>query len=366
MKKNFALSLDREKNRRRIILTIVVSLCVFTLITAALMLAIGLVFLLLKLGVIDSVEGQASFSSVILLMAVTSMILGFAITVGTSRIFLRPFDKLGDQLNRLSKGDFKARLSFGKPYSSISVMREIEDSFNKAANELDQTQMLRSDFINNFSHEVKTPIVSVAGFAKLLRRGNLTPEQQQEYLAIIEEESLRLSTMASNMLSLTKIENQTILTDVSEFNLSEQLRSAVLLLADKWSQKNLVLDIEFGEHIIRANEEMLKQVWINLIDNAIKFSENNGTLSVRIEEDGDRLAVSVSNEGEAIPPENIDRIWAKFYQADESHSTEGNGIGLAIVRSVVELHQGEVCVECKDGITTFTVLLPKKKYMFSH
>ena len=366
MKKNFALSLDREKNRRRIILTIVVSLCVFALITAALMLAIGLVFLLLKLGVIDSVEGQASFSSVILLMAVTSMILGFAITVGTSRIFLRPFDKLGDQLNRLSKGDFKARLSFGKPYSSISVMREIEDSFNKAANELDQTQMLRSDFINNFSHEVKTPIVSVAGFAKLLRHGNLTPEQQQEYLAIIEEESLRLSTMASNMLSLTKIENQTILTDVSEFNLSEQLRSAVLLLADKWSQKNLVLDIEFGEHIIRANEEMLKQVWINLIDNAIKFSENNGTLSVRIEEDGDRLAVSVSNEGEEIPPENIDRIWAKFYQADESHSTEGNGIGLAIVRSVVELHQGEVCVECKDGITTFTVLLPKKKYMFSH
>ena len=365
MMKNFSFNLDKEKNRRRIIITIIVSLCVFALITAAVAIAIGLVFLLLKLGVIDSVDGQASFSSVILLMAVISMIMGFLITIGSSRLFLRPFDKLGDQLNRLAKGDFKARLAFGKPYSSISVMRDIEDSFNKAANELDQTQMLRSDFINNFSHEVKTPIVSVAGFAKLLRRGNLSREQQDEYLAIIEEESLRLSTMASNMLSLTKIENQTILTDVSEFNLSEQLRSAVLLLADKWTHKNLALDIEFGEYLVRANEEMLKQVWINLIDNAIKFSENEGVLSIRIDEQSDMLAVSVSNQGKEIPKENIHRIFSKFYQADESHSTEGNGIGLAIVRSVVELHNGKVEVKCENGITTFTVFIPKKKYIFS-
>lgn len=131
--------------------------------------------------------------------------------------------------------------------------------------------MLRSDFINNFSHEFKTPIVSIAGFAKLLRRGNLTDEQKEEYLEVIEEESLRLSAMANNVLNLTRVENQTILTEVTRFNLSEQIRGAVLLLAEKWTPKNLYMDMQFGEHMICANEELLKQVWINLLDNAIKF-----------------------------------------------------------------------------------------------
>ncbi len=363
MIKNF--NLDKEKSKQRFALTLLVSVLVFAGITVALALAISIVTLLLKLGAIESVEEQTSLSSVILLMSVISMIMGFLITMGTSKLFLRPFNHLGDQLNRLAKGDFKSRLHFGKPYSSIAAMRDIEDSFNKAAEELGQTQMLRGDFINNFSHEFKTPIVSIAGFAKLIRRGNLSVEQQDEYLSIIEEESLRLSYMATNMLNLTKVENQMILTDVSEFNLSEQLRSAVLLLADKWTQKGLVLDIEFGEHLISANEELIKQTWINLLDNAVKFSNHGGTLSVRINEVNDKLYVSISNEGKEIPKENIVRIFNKFYQADESHSTEGNGIGLAIVKKVVDLHQGEIVVESENGVTTFTVYLPKKKHRFS-
>lgn len=150
------------------------------------------------------------------------------------------------------------------------------------AEELENTQMLRSDFINNFSHEFKTPIVSIAGFAKLLRRGNLTDAQKEEYLAIIEEESLRLAAMATNVMNLTKVENQTILTDLTTFNLSEQIRACVLLLEEKWSRKELDLDLEFPEYTIRANEELLKQVWINLLDNAIKYSPNYGEIGVRI------------------------------------------------------------------------------------
>jgi signal transduction histidine kinase len=227
------------------------------------------------------------------------------------------------------------------------------------AQELQNTEVLRSDFINNFSHEFKTPIVSIAGFAKLLKRGNLTDEQKNEYIDIIEEESLRLSYMATNVLNLTNVENQTILTDVSEFNLSEQIRSAVLLLEDKWSRRKLEMYIDFDEYMIFANEELLKHVWINLLDNAIKFSPEYGVLGIKIEEINEFLYVSISNSGDPIPSELREKIFNKFYQADESHSSEGNGIGLAIVKRVVELHNGIVSVQSKDNLTTFTVKLPK-------
>lgn len=189
----------------------------------------------------------------------------------TGKIILKPIKRIIDQLDRLASGDFKTRLHFGKPIADHPTFKQVEKSFNRAAEELDYTEMLRSDFINNFSHEFKTPIVSIAGFAKLLRRGNLTDEQKEEYLEVIEEESLRLSAMANNVLNLTRVENQTILTEVTRFNLSEQIRGAVLLLAEKWTPKNLYMDMQFGEHMICANEELLKQVWINLLDNAIKF-----------------------------------------------------------------------------------------------
>ena len=241
----------------------------------------------------------------------------------------------------------------------MPAFAQISDGFNKMAQELQNTEMLRSDFINNFSHEFKTPIVSIAGFAKLLKRGNLTQRQREEYLDIIEEESMRLSDMATNVLNLTKVENQTILTGQSTFNLSEQLRASILLLERKWSKKNLQWQLEFGEYRITANEELLKQVWINLLDNAIKFSPEGGTIAVRITEQGGTLAVSVRNAGAAIPQPEQEKIFRKFYQADESHSSEGNGIGLAIVKRVTELHRGTVVVRSGNDETTFTVTLPE-------
>ena len=167
--------------------------------------------------------------------------------------------------------------------------------------------------------------------------------------------------MANNVLNLTKVENQTILTDVSQYNLSEQIRAVILLLEDKWSKKNLDFNLRVGEHRIEANEELLKHVWINLLDNAVKFSEESGCIDVGVEEKGDRLIVTVGNKGQTIPQESINRIFNKFYQADESHSAEGNGIGLAIVKRVVELHEGTVSVRGQHGMTVFTVELPKSQ-----
>lgn len=181
-----------------------------------------------------------------------------------------------------------------------------------------------------------------------------------EYLDIIEEESMRLSYMATNVLNLTKVENQSILSDVSAYNLSEQIRSCVLLLESKWEKKDLVFCLEFEEHTITANEELLKQVWINLIDNAVKFSPEKGRIKIQIGEEDASLKVSVSNTGSEIPAEKREKIFSKFYQAEESHAAEGNGIGLAIVKHIVHLHKGSVTAASGTGVTTFTVLLPKQ------
>ena len=229
------------------------------------------------------------------------------------------------------------------------------------AEELENTELLRNDFINNFSHEFKTPIVSITGLANLLEGGNLTEEQRVQYARAIREESMRLSSMASNILNLTKIENQTILTDITQFNISEQIRSAVLLLEEKWTAKNIDLQIELNEFEIEANEELLKQVWINLIDNAVKFAPIGGMVRLEIDDKGDKLCAKVSNTGSDIPYDKQEKIFNKFYQADESHATMGNGIGLAIVKGIVDLHCGAIEVNSENGLTMFSVILPKKQ-----
>ena len=295
----------------------------------------------------------------ILFIAFLSVIMNLIFVIISGKIWLKPVKRLLDGMEKLASGDYSARLSIGKPFGGMTVLRTVSNSFNTMAEELQNTEMLRSDFINNFSHEFKTPIVSIAGFAKLLKRGNLTDEQKSEYIDIIEEESMRLSYMANNVLNLTKVENQTILTDVTSYNLSEQLRSCILLLEEEWSKKNLEMYIDFDEYMISANEELLKHVWINLFDNAVKFSPEYGSLEIKVTQDIESISVSVSNNGPSIPPESRDKIFNKFYQADESHSSAGNGIGLAIVKRVTELHGGEVLVSSEENLTTFTVTLPK-------
>ena len=289
------------------------------------------------------------------------VLITFVISLLIGTFPLKPVDDLIDSMDRLSKGDYKTRLKFGKAVSKNKAFKEISESFNKLAEELENTETLRSDFINNFSHEFKTPLVSIAGLAKLVNKGNLTEEQKAVYLTAIEEESMRLASMATNVLNLTRVENQTILTDVTKFNLSEQIRSCILLLENKWTSKELDIQLDFEEYDIEANEELLKQVWINLADNAIKFSPKGGAVGFEILESESCLTVHISNEGEEISPDRIKKIWNKFYQADESHAHEGNGIGLAIVKRITELHKGEAAVEYRDGKVIFSVTLPKKQ-----
>ncbi|MCD8180357.1 MAG: HAMP domain-containing histidine kinase [Firmicutes bacterium] len=350
---------NREEHRQRISLVLLISVSVLVLISVAVVLAVLTVYVLIRFNVIVPDDENLSLGTLFSLIVYVSAVIGLIIAFFSSRYSLKPVNQLINQLERLSKGDFSTRIKFGNPIAVHPAFRNIENSFNKTAEELERTEMLRGDFINNFSHEFKTPIVSIAGFAKMLRVADLSEEERAEYLEIIEEESLRLSYMATNVLNLTRVENQTILTNVSKYNLSEQIRQDILMLTDMWTQKNLILDIDFAEYTIEANKELLEQAWINLLNNAVKFSDDGGTVSVTISESEDNISVAISNGGKTIPAEKLDRIFNKFYQADESHSAEGNGIGLAIVKKVVELHNGGINVKSENGKTTFTVILPK-------
>ncbi|MBO4982740.1 MAG: HAMP domain-containing histidine kinase [Clostridia bacterium] len=348
-----------QSNIRR--LTLIFSLIVLAVLIVVLGLSSLAAFILIEVGVISPEEGIGT-SHIILFMAISSVALGTIISIIASKMILSPLNMVTSKIKSLANGNFGTRVDFDEIVSRMPSFLELSTVFNKLSEELQNTEMLRSDFINNFSHEFKTPIVSIAGFAKLLKKGNLTEEQKEQYITAIEEESMRLSYMATNVLNLTRIENQSILSDVTEFNVSEQIRSCILLLEPKWSKKKLDFQFELDEYTLVASEELLKQVWINLIDNAIKFSNDSGTISINAIEKKNALSISITNYGFDIPKEAIPKLFNKFYQADASHSTEGNGVGLAIVKKIVDLHNGSIKATSENLAVTLTVTMPKNIY----
>lgn len=350
----------KEERNQRLSLTLLFAGIVLLFLIAILIIFVVTIFILIRSGVLRTGDKSPNIYSILVYLALASLLIGSILAATAGRIPLKPINKIINAMNRLSRGDFRVRLSFRGAFSRHPTVREFTDSFNKMAQELENTELLRVDFIDSFSHEFKTPIVSIAGFAELLRCGELDKETEREYLAIIEKESRRLSYMATNALNLSRVEKQTILTDVTEYNLSEQLRLCVLIFEDKWNEKNIDIGVCSGEHTVKASEKLLEQVWINLIGNAVKFTPDGGSVSVDIREDAGSITVSVFNSGSRIAPENYERVFTRFYKEDVSRSTEGNGIGLSIVKKIVDLHHGSVGVHSDERGTTFTVTLPKK------
>lgn len=353
------IDIHSEKNRRRFSMTSAFSIIVFLVLMAAVAFGVIVLSILTWVGVISGFEDQLSLGTFLLCVLGFSIVTGAVISLLIALVPLQPVNELINHMNKLAGGDFKARLEYTSSIGNHKVFAEIKDSLNKLAEELENTEMLRSDFINNFSHEFKTPIVSIAGLAKILNSRELSDEDRAKYLSAIEEESKRLSYMATNVLNLTKVENQSILTEITKFNLSEQIRSCILLLEDKWSKKNINLEIDFDEHTINANYELLKEVWINLVDNAVKFTSDGGVVSLDITDFGSVYTVSVGNTAEPISDENKSKIFSKFYQVDKSHTAIGNGIGLAIVEKIVTLHKGTIEVGYENGMVVFNVTIPK-------
>lgn len=281
---------------------------------------------------------------------------GAAIAVGLSKIFVSPMMKLGDAMRKVAGGDFSVRLVCT---SRIHDVREVYDSFNTMVKELGNTETLQTDFVSNVSHEFKTPINAIEGYASLLQDSQLTDEQKNAYIDKIIFNTRRLSDLVGNILLLSKVNNQTISPKTSTFRLDEQVRQSILALESKWENKEIEFDIDLDEIEYTGFENLLSHVWLNLIDNAVKFSPQNGQIRIRLKQLDGSVTFSIWDNGLPIPEADIDRIFNKFYQGDNSHASEGNGLGLALVRKIVAAEQGTINVtSSEDAGTEFVVALP--------
>ena len=346
--------MDRLKDKIGLTLTTTIYIVIINIIT--IIIAAVLTYFFIAIDILDKKNIQ---NPIIILgiNLIACIIIGILVSTISSKIVLKHVRVFIEAIAKLSRGDFSIRLNIKKPLE----FKLLSENFNVMAKELEGIEVLRTDFINNFSHEFKTPIISIKGFAEILKDDNLSKEEKDEYLDIIIEESKRLATLSTNVLNLSKVENQVILNDINEFNVSEQIRQSILLLDTKFENKNISLDISIEDAYICGNKEMLNQVWLNLLDNSIKFNRINGIVSVTVRKLDKSIIVVITDSGIGVSRSSITRIFDKFYQEDTSHSRNGNGLGLTIVKKIIDLHGGTInCNSIQGKGTKFTIILPIK------
>lgn len=287
--------------------------------------------------------------------AITLIVFTIFIILGVREV-TAPVLRLSEAANRIADGDFDVDIPDTPRKDEIG---QLERSFQVMAKELKSTQYLQKDFISNVSHEYKTPLAVIAGYVKLLCADDLPPEERALYGQFILEETDRLSQMTSNILLLSKLENLGIAPTSSRIALDEQLRQAILLYFPRFQEKNITLDIEVPPLIIEGNEELLMHVWTNLLGNAAKFTEPGGTVWIEAHADALGVSVTVKDNGIGMDDETKARIFDQFYQGDTSRQAAGNGLGLALVSRIVQLHKGSILVESAPGEgASFGVMLP--------
>ena len=268
----------------------------------------------------------------------------------------RPVKRITDAAEKITQGDFSVRIP---PMHGVGMdgFNQIAAAINKMAQELSGTETLRTDFIANVSHELKTPLAVMGNYATMLQTPGLSEAEKNEYAKAISDAARRLAQLITNILKLNKLENQQIFPQKEEFDLGEQLCECLLQFEDAWEKKGLSIHADIQEDVrIRSDRELLSLVWNNLISNAVKFTPDGGTVGVSLKSDGDTVTVSVSDTGCGISPEVGKHSFEKFYQGDTSHSVQGNGLGLALVKRVVDILSGEIGVKSVVGQgSTFTV-----------
>ncbi len=319
-------------------------------------LSAGLIaYLLIKLGIID-LEGSASPIRAISIMVYISIFLGVVIATLLSRRSVKPIRDMMKATESVSQGNFSVMVNG----SFVFELDALAGSFNQMVQELKGIETLRNDFVRNFSHEFKTPITSISGFAKLLQAGDASDEETQEYLTIIVQESERLVHLSTNVLNLSKIESTEIIRERTIFCLDEQIRLVIVMLEPKWSNKNLHIDIRLEDGIeILGEKNLIHQIWVNLLDNAIKFTNSGGVIKVGLWRCGQKAILRLEDSGCGMDDETKLHIFDKFFQGDTSHSLAGNGLGLTLVKKITELCEGTIEVQSEIGKgSVFIVKLP--------
>lgn len=288
--------------------------------------------------------------------AVTSAMIGTFLSRYTGKWPAKKILSFSNAAKEIAKGNFNIALDENIP---VVELKDMAHNFNIMAKELSKAEMLSSDFIVNVSHEFKTPISAIEGYATLLQRKDLSEEKRVEYTRRILHNTSRLSRLTENILLLSKLEHQDTALTKEMYCLDEQLREAILLYEPQWTAKSISLDIELDRADYSGNRDLLAEVWQNLLGNAIKFTPQGGKIRIRLKRSISGITVSIEDNGIGMSEEVMERIYEKFYQGDTSHSTPGNGLGLSLVKKIVDLHGGTVRAASHPGKgTVFTVVLP--------
>lgn len=281
-------------------------------------------------------------------MLIISVLVGTGLTTLLSMLIFNPIKKLRLAIEQVTEGDFSVKLVPDKGASR--EIKEIYVGFNLMTHELSSTEILKTDFVSNVSHEIKTPISAIEGYAMLMQDAdNISDKEREEYVNKIIYNTHRLSNLVGNVLLLSKIENQSIGGAKTSFRLDEQIRQSIMLLEPEWVKKDVEFDVDMDEVTVVGNEQLLHHVWHNLIGNAVKFNPVGGVVKIRLAESENNVIFTVEDNGPGISPDAIKHIFDKFYQADSSHKSEGNGLGLSLAKRILDLESGDIRAENIEG-----------------
>jgi signal transduction histidine kinase len=288
----------------------------------------------------------------------TSALLMFLVAAVRHVSWSRPMRRLSEAARNIAQGDFSVRIARFRKDGKKDFVEVMVDDFNTMAGELESIEMLKNDFIANVSHEIKTPLAVIQNYAATLQNDTLGYEERREYIKTIIASSQKLSTLVSNILKLNKLEHEEIPPAAVPFDLSEQIRRCALAFEDLWEQKNITFDVDLDEAVVCYDESMLEIVWNNLISNAIKFTAPGGSITLSLKQSDGFVVAEIKDSGCGMDEETQKHIFDKFYQGDSSHSQEGNGLGLALVKKVIDIIGAKTSVTSKAGEgTTFSVRL---------
>lgn len=303
------------------------------------------------------IEFSIPLSSTLPLVATffSSMITSTVILALGARRFVQPIVSLNEAIKEVMFGNYTVKIDEDQQITEIADMAK---SFNKMVKELSAVEMLGNNFISNVSHEIKSPLATIEGYSTLLQDENLTREERNFYTQIIIDSTKQLSNMTNNILKLSKLENQELVFNKTNFKLDEQIREALLILESQWSCKNINLCLELQPTIYYGSEDLLMHVWLNILENAIKFTNDNGNITVELDTSND-ITVKIIDDGIGISKETCNHIFEKFYQGDKTRNVIGNGLGLALAKKIMDLCNGniELKSELNKG-TTFIIKLP--------
>ena len=330
------------------------------MIVVAFLFVLLLITMLLTISISSIIarEWHIDEDNIVLFAVITlaiSVVFGIALSFAYSAIIIRTSKPYLNALQKVAEGDFSVRIEDSPAFANLNIA----NNFNYMVSQLDSVETLRENFVSDFSHEFKTPISSISGFAKLLKDPTLTAEQRNEYLDVIIDESNRLVGLAESVLLLNRLDSTEEIVK-EQYLLDEQLRQCVLMFAQQCEEKGIELNVDLEQITINSNYKLLSQVVVNLMSNAVKFTPGGGKIDVALKSMGLNAVITVADSGCGMDEETKSNIFNKFFQGDKSHTTQGNGLGLCIVKRIVELLGGQIFVESKLGVgSTFTVILLK-------